>query len=95
MAWWKEHKRDQKAIVGLASVHLKFKSIKAVIRAGLVLPRQFKWNTVVAGEPAHELRSPNGLVDKAWTMNHVLPNGGQKTKEQVSPNGGHCNNGYA
>jgi hypothetical protein len=24
---------------------------------------------------------------------HVSPNGGQKTIEQVTPNGGHCNNG--
>jgi hypothetical protein len=37
---------------------MKFKSIKAVIRAGLVLPRQFKSKKVVAGELPHELRSP-------------------------------------
>jgi hypothetical protein len=42
---WKVHNKDEIAIVGLASVHLKFKSIKAVIRAGLLLPRRFKSNT--------------------------------------------------
>jgi hypothetical protein len=29
-------------------------------------------------------------VDKERTMNQVSPNGDQKTKELVSPNGGHC-----